>query len=101
MIFTDEEKSNAKMAFLKLYEPYKIAQRWLMTFVCIPYMLLWFLTGCILIADIFILKDLNTDKLTAFLLHQYVGSAFVVIMTFYFGGGFVEGVVERVKNKGK
>jgi len=27
MVFTDQEQSNAKLAFLKLYEPFKIAQR--------------------------------------------------------------------------
>lgn len=100
MVFTDEEKSNAKMAFLKLYEPYKIAQRWLMTFICIPYMALWFIAGCILVVDVFVVKDLDTTKLVSYLLHQYVGSAFVVIISFYFGGGAVEGIISRM-SKGK
>ena len=97
MVFTDEEQSSAKMAFLKLYEPYKIAQRWLMSYICIPYMGLWSLTGCILMADVFMEREFDVDKLTAFLLHEYVGTAFVLIVCFYFGGGAAEGVVNRFK----
>ena len=101
MVFTDEEKSSAKMAFLKLYEPYKLAQRWLMTFICMPYMALWFITGCILVADVFVVKVLSTDRLTDFLLHKYVGSAFVVVISFYFGGGAAEGIINRMASKKK
>jgi len=96
MVFTDEEKSNAKMTFLKLYEPYKIAQRWLMLVVSIPYVALWFLTGLIYIADVFIVKELDLTAIMTFL-NGDMGSAFIVILAFYFGGGAVEGVVNRLK----
>lgn len=99
MVFTDEEKSNAKMTFLRLYEPYKIAQRWLMMYVSVPYMAMWFIVGCIMIADIFTVEELNTDKLSLFLMGSDVGTAFVLIIAFYFGGGAVEGIVGRLKNK--
>lgn len=101
IVFTDEEKSNARMMFLKLYEPYKIAQRLLMTFVCIPYVTLWLITGLILVADVFTARPLSTDKLTGFLTGSDVGSAFVIVVVFYFGGGAVEGVVNRFKEKAK
>lgn len=96
LVFTDEEKSTAKMKFLKLYEPYKIAQRWLMMFVCIPYVMLWSITGAIYLVDIFTLKELDTSKMMAFL-NGDVGSAFILIVAFYFGGGAVEGIFDRLK----
>ena len=99
MVFTDEEKSKAKMAFLKLYEPYKLAQRWLMAFVCIPYVLAWSAVVGILILEVFTKQELNTDRLTAFLIGSDVGTAFVLIICFYFGGGAVEGVVRRFGRK--
>ena len=94
MFFTDEEQSKAKMAFLKLYEPYKIAQRWLMVFVSVPYVLLWLLVGIIFIVDIFIDKSLDTSKIMLYM-NGDMGTAFVSIVLFYFGGGAVEGVVKR------
>lgn len=96
MVFTDEEKSSAKMKFLKLYEPYKIAQRWLALVVTIPYVSLWFLVGVIYIADIFMVKDLDTSKIMTYL-NGDMGSAFILILSFYFAGGAVEGIVSRFK----
>jgi len=96
MVFTDEEKSSAKMKFLKLYEPYKIAQRWLALVVTIPYVSLWFFVGVIYIADIFMVKDLDTSKIMTYL-NGDMGSAFILILSFYFAGGAVEGIVSRFK----
>ena len=44
MVFTDEEQSKAKMAFLKLYEPFKIAQRYIAMTFCPAYIFCWVLT---------------------------------------------------------
>ena len=96
LVFTDEEKSNAKMKFLKLYEPYKIAQRWMMLFICVPYVSLWFLTGLIHLADIFTVKELDTTNIMYFL-NGDVGSSFIIIVAFYFGGGAVEGIFSKIK----
>ena len=96
MVFTDEEKSSAKMKFLKLYEPYKIAQRWLALVVTIPYVSLWFIVGVIYIADIFMVKELDTSKVMVYL-NGDMGSAFILILSFYFAGGAVEGIVGRFK----
>tara|TARA_R110001632_G_scaffold3822_1_gene16755 strand:+ start:320 stop:682 length:363 start_codon:yes stop_codon:yes gene_type:complete len=96
LVFTDEEKSTAKMKFLKLYEPYKIAQRWLMLFVCVPYVSLWSLTGVIYLIDIFTPRELDTSRMMLFL-NGDVGSSFIIIVAFYFGGGAVEGIFSRLK----
>jgi hypothetical protein len=91
MFFTDEEKSNAKMQFLKLYEPYKLAQRYLALIYSIPYALAWLVT---FIASFFVDVALQMELLK--------GDAFyinIVILSFYFGGGAAEGIVKQIKGK--
>ena len=91
MIFTDEEKSNAKMQFLKLYEPYKLAQRYLALIYSIPYALAWLIT---FVASFFVEVALQMELLK--------GDAFyinIVILSFYFGGGAAEGIVKQIKGR--
>ncbi len=45
MVFTDEEKSDMKIELLKAYAPFKLAQRYFMLVVTVPYMLIWLSTG--------------------------------------------------------
>ena len=96
MVFTDEEKSSAKMSFLKLYEPFKVAQRWLSIVVSVPYVLVWSLVGMSLIADMWIKSGIDIKPITAFLQGD-MGTTFILINTFYFGGGALEGIVRRFK----
>ena len=89
LVFTDEEKSNAKMQFLKLYEPYKLAQRYLALIYSIPYAMGWLIT---FIASLFV--DVATQ------IELLKGDAFyinIVILSFYFGGGAAEGIVGKFK----
>ncbi len=91
LVFTDEEKSNAKMQFLKLYEPYKLAQRYLALIYSIPYALSWLVT---FIASFVVDVTLQMELLK--------GDAFyinIVILSFYFGGGAAEGIVKQIKGK--
>ena len=91
MFFTDEEKSNAKMQFLKLYEPYKLAQRYLALIYSIPYALAWLTT---FIASFVVDVTIQIELLK--------GDAFyinIVILSFYFGGGAAEGIVKQIKGK--
>ena len=99
MVFTDEEKSSAKMKFLSLYEPFKIGQRYLAMTFCPVYVLVWFITVMIEVANVFTVKAYNTDKLFN-MLQGDMGLMVALIMGFYFGGGAVEGVINRMsKNK--
>ena len=102
MIFTDEEQSKAKMAFLKLYEPFKLAQRYLAMTFCPAYMLMWMVTCLLEVANIFIVtftdKALNTDVMYK-LLSGDISVMVIIILSFYFGGGALEGVVNRFKKK--
>ena len=95
MVFTDQEQSKAKLAFLKLYEPFKLAQRYLAMTFCPAYIACWVLTFIIEVADIFMVKDLNTDTLYE-MLQGDITLMVTLILGFYFGGGAVEGIVKRL-----
>ena len=98
MVFTDEEKSSAKMKFLALYEPFKIGQRYLAMTFCPPYVLVWFIAVVIEVVNIFTEKVYNTDKLFN-MLQGDMGLMVALIMGFYFGGGAVEGIINRMSKK--
>ena len=100
MVFTDEEQSRAKMAFLKLYEPFKLAQRYIAMTFCPAYILGWVLTVIVEIVDVFIAKDLDTKALYE-LLQGDISLMVTIILGFYFGGGAVEGVVGMMSRKSK
>jgi hypothetical protein len=102
MVFTDEEKSSAKMKFLKLYEPFKLAQRYIAMTFCPAYIFMWIVTGLLEVANIFIItfsdKSLNTDVMYK-LLSGDIAMMVMLILGFYFGGGAVEGVIKRFGKK--
>tara|TARA_R110000822_G_C15323845_1_gene493967 strand:+ start:2531 stop:2905 length:375 start_codon:yes stop_codon:yes gene_type:complete len=98
MVFTDEEQSSAKMSFLKLYEPFKIAQRYIAMTFCPAYVFCWVLTFIIEILDVFMVKDLNTDTLYKLLQGDFALMV-ILILGFYFGGGAAEGVVTKLRDK--
>ena len=104
-IYTSEEKAAGFINLLKHYEPFKLAQRLLALVVTIPYVVVWLLCSLMLVSVIFVepataklieeaartLGELNNDTL---------GVPVALILAFYFGGGALEGVVTRFRNKG-
>lgn len=87
MVFTDEEKSKAKLELLRAYEPFKIAQRYLAVMYSSIF-LLAFVVCMILVG--FERHDLVVkmiDLIAAFSLGQIV----LAIVGFYFLGGVVSG----------
>ena len=102
MVFTDEEKSSAKMKFLKLYEPFKLAQRYIAMTFCPAYVFMWIVTGLLEVANIFIIaftdKSLNTAVMYK-LLSGDIAMMVMLILGFYFGGGAAEGIINRFKIK--
>ena len=102
MVFTDEEKSSAKMKFLKLYEPFKLAQRYIAMTFCPAYIFMWIMTGLLEAANIFIVafsnRSLNTDVMYK-LLSGDISVMVIIILSFYFGGGAVEGVVKKFSKR--
>ena len=95
---TEEEiqaKSKAKTDLLTAYAPFKIAQRYLAFMFTFTYLLAFFIClVMVLSAEAFTKLDV-TNLLGEF----YIGEIMLTIIAFYFAGGAVEGVVNRVKAK--
>jgi len=90
--YTEQEKAGGFASLIKLYEPFKLAQRLLAIIFCIPYMLMFFITWGVSFAGVDVsnqMQMINGDITTA------VG----IILAFYFGGGAFEGVIKAVKNE--
>jgi hypothetical protein len=93
IVHTDEEKSDAKQIFLKLYEPFKVAQRLLAVIYGVPYAFAWFIT--------FIVSFFTDVSKQEALLQGDISRIVFAIVSFYFGGGAAEGVVRMLANRGK
>jgi hypothetical protein len=89
IVFTDEERSKAKQTFLKLYEPFKIAQRYLAVIFSVPYVLAWFITF------IYSFSSDVTNQLE--LLNGDIGKIVLAIVSFYFLGGVASGILQSKK----
>jgi Na+-transporting methylmalonyl-CoA/oxaloacetate decarboxylase gamma subunit len=103
LVFTDQEKSTHKMELLKLYEPFKLAQRLLALLYSLVFLFVFLIAVAIWIVGAFssnieqagyymsIAKELaewNIDTL---------GLVISLIIGFYFGGGLVEGALTKYK----
>jgi len=89
VFFTYEEKAKFRLELMRAYEPFKLAQRLLALTFCIPYALGWL---AVFIASFW----LNTEQQIA-LLSGDMALAVGIILSFYFGGGFIEGVLGKAK----
>ena len=90
IVYTDEEKVDNKLLLLKAYEPFKLAQRFLMMIVGIPYMIAWVITFGVSFSSI------DVAVQTA-MLGGNIGTVFYTIAGFYFGGGLLEGGIRAYK----
>jgi hypothetical protein len=90
IFYTDEEKAENKKAFLKLYEPFKVAQRYLALVFSIPYVMMVLIT---FIASFFREVETQIDLLTG-----DIGTVVGIIVGFYFLGGSLSGGFGRNKN---
>ena len=92
LVYTDEEKARAlqlvvdtKMKMLPLYEPFKLAQRYL-AFAFTANFLLSFWVGIILFMGFPTYLDGYLEMISSFQL----GWIMLAIVSFYFSGGFIE-----------
>lgn len=85
LVFTDEEKSKAKLTLLKAYEPFKIAQRYLALIFAANFTIAF--TLCLLLAALG--RDIQpvVDVVVAFSLGQIM----LAVVAFYFLGGVTNG----------
>ena len=85
--YTDDERAERKIKILKSYEPFKVAQRLLAIGFCYTFL---FLVVCCFFASFFV--DVEAQKE---LIKDNLGSVVIVIVGFYFGGGFLEGTISK------
>lgn len=89
IVYTEEERAENKLALLKAYEPFKIAQRFLALIFGVPYALGWVIT---FLASFWIEVDAQLE-----LLSGDMGLANAMILGFYFGGGAAESIFKKDK----
>lgn len=112
--YTEEEKADnnlkyqsVKIALLKAYEPFKIAQRFIALIVGIPFVsihlaLFAFKVGLLLVTVFyggsetydFAVKELSNMQTEN---NETLGEPFVWICIFYFGGGAGEGIIKHFR----
>ncbi len=94
IFYTDEEKSDYKLMFLKAYEPFKLAQRMIVMTIIPAYTLAW--------VTAFIIRAFGGEISGLLeLLRGDMGTTAIIIVTFYFGGGAAEGIIGRFQGKTK
>ena len=91
VVYTAEEKVENRKAFLKLYEPFKIAQRFLALIFGIPYAIAWFIT----FLSSFSSNDISPQLA---LLSGTMGEIVLAIIAFYFLGGVINGLPNKSNN---
>ena len=89
--YTDQEKAEQKRLLLKAYEPFKIAQRLLAVMFTVVFLLL-------VVANITLSLWFDVSDQMQFV-DEYLSMPMSLIVGFYFAGGAVEGVVDRLKKK--
>lgn len=99
--YTDEEKATGFITLLKSYEPFKLAQR-VIAFMLIGAFLITWLLAVILFAaagimDSTVLHGAATNL--GALNNETLGLPVTIVVGFYFGGGAIEGVVNRFNKK--
>ena len=91
--FTDEEKAEQKKQILKSYEPYRVAQRLIAIMFCFTFLLVF-----VLLIAVSFFTDVS-HQITV--IQDYMSSDFTrpvsIILGFYFAGGALNGVIEKVK----
>lgn len=100
---SDKDKADIHHKTLSFYEPFKLAQRVLAMVVAVPYVLIWVsAAGLLVISGFFepVLSDQlqRVAKMLGNLNNTTLGVPVSLVLGFYFGGGAIEGVVERIKN---
>ena len=91
MNYTEEEKKDNHKVFLKLYEPFKVAQRYLAVIFSVPFVILhtfyFGMRGVLYTNEAAqtALKAIQTD------LNDSLGLIVLAIIGFYFAGGTIEG----------
>ena len=99
----DLKRTQFKMAFMKLYEPYKLAQRVLAMIFGIPFVLIHLVVAANWITVIWIIESAERYKFMVAqfkfiveLNNQTLGEPMAIILAFYFLGGVAEGAISKL-----
>lgn len=100
IIYTEEEKKENFKSFLTLYEPFKVAQRYLAVIFSVPFVVLHIGAYSLRIAfwDNQPLQD--AVKVIQDDMNESLGLPVALIIGFYFAGGAAEGVAKKFFNRG-
>jgi len=95
---TKVESLNITKKLMNYYEPFKIAQRVLAFMLISAFLLVHFVTSIIHI--VFVIKHIDTQDLIEIYNHNNdtLGIIIIIVVSFYFGSGAVESVVQKVKS---
>lgn len=99
MVYTDEEKKDNHAVFLKLYEPFKVAQRYLSLIFSVPFALLHTLVFSMRVAFWDNPALQASMKIIQGDINESLGLIVLTIVGFYFAGGVVEGGLKAFKGK--
>ena len=99
MVYTEEEKKDNHARFLSLYEPFKVAQRYLSLVFSVPFALLHTLAFSLRMACWNDEALQASIRLTQGDINESLGLIVLSIVGFYFAGGVVEGGVRAFKSK--
>ena len=95
---SDEEmervKAQAKIDTMKAYAPFKVAQRYLALMFTGTFLISFFI-----VLVMTLMGQANIPEIKQVIDDFYVGEAMLTILAFYFGGGMLEGVVGKVREK--
>ena len=103
LVFTPQEKAERFERLLKLYEPFKLAQRLLALLVGIPFVFIHTLAGLAWFTSIFMVTDevymVFLERLGELMTfnNATLGTPFSIIIGFYFAGGMVEGGIKAFR----
>lgn len=96
-ILTNEEKLDYMQKMLVLYEPYKLAQRILAIMFSGAFLLVHLITA--ISHFTYVLRDKDATNIISLYTfnNDSLGTIVMIIVSFYFAGGLLEGTVKRLK----
>lgn len=98
--FTREEKSDFWLKMLAAYQPFKLAQRLLALMITAVMAIGYLIAATLYVCSIWFETTKQAEAIVE-LTNAEFGTAFTLIIGFYFAGGMAEGIIGKVREKNK